>query len=80
MNRRAIRSIFSRFFGSGVWAARILNVKPPTVSAWLRNKKTSAKLAAQMPELAQRLKDTKGACIHDVPGWSPSESRARWRH
>lgn len=65
-NRRKIRSVFMRFYGSGAWAAATLGVKRPTISQWLRGKKASTRLDAEMPRLAQRLLDTDGECIRSV--------------
>lgn len=63
MNRAEIRKAFRRHYGSARWAAAQTGVHEATVSKWLRGKPASKILDAEMPRLAQLLKDTHGACI-----------------
>ena len=63
--RSKIRAIFKRYYGSAKWASDQTGVHEGTISRWLKGHKVSKLLDATMPPLAQRLKDTRGACIKE---------------
>ena len=78
-SRAEIRRIFKRYYGSARWASAQTGQHEATVSGWLRGKRVSTILDAEMPRLAQLLKDSKGACIHDANGPSVRSRIGRLR-
>lgn len=74
---KAIRKIFSSFYGSKIWAARQLNVNRATITHWLSGHVTSSRLDAEMPVLAQQLVASGGACIGRSIGGQTVRSRIK---
>ena len=79
MEKRRILNIFREFHGAGAWSARVLGVSNSTVSHWLHGTKSSARLDAAMPALAEELVRTNGDCINDINGKSVRSKIGRMR-